>query len=79
MTLAISNNHSMPRLGDIVKRLGVPGVLRILTESWLEYRRSRQVLISSYHLHPMAKTLPQRVWRRHSALFMLMDERAERR
>lgn len=73
MATVISNNHFMHKLGDRIKRPAGPVVIKMLRTFWYEYRRSQYLLTSSYHRHPMARGMPRRVWGRHSALFILMD------
>jgi hypothetical protein len=77
MTIAISNKQTLGGLLGQVKRLsGFLHMQRMYT-CLREYHRSQRVLDSSYQSYRIARGMPMRIWKRHSALFMSMDEKKD--
>lgn len=52
-------------------------IVRRLYQLWREYRRSQVVLQASYLRYPEASRIHRRIWRRHGALYMLMNTKLD--
>lgn len=74
MTIAIFDNKIMNRPAGQIKRLAGLELIKKLRIHWQNIHRDKYLLTSTYGNQLMNRGMPMRVWKRHSALLMLMNE-----
>ncbi len=78
MNMAIAaSNVSIAPLFRTLKAVPAHALNR-LGSFWKDYRRSMMRTSAAYYRSPMACHVPLRVWRRHSAMLLLMENSTDR-
>ena len=77
MPTSISNKQVLSGFTGQVKRLVGLRLMQRMYIHLRDYHRSQNMLSSSYQSSRIAKGMPMRIWKRHSALFMSINDKTD--